>query len=325
VLIRTLATALLVLPLAACPQQKAPQQDPNVVATVNGEPIATQSFVQELARETQAMEGDGPRSPEQIEPYKQALLNTSIERALLLQEARKKDVSVGADEVDRAVLALASEYPAGTFDEALARSQTTKSELERRTRVELTIEALFEKEVYARVAVTEEQIRRYFDEHPDEFQVPEQVHAAQIVVKGLDEARRIQQQLWQGKKFGDLARRYSLSPDAKVGGDLGFFSRGQMPPAFDEVVFRLNVGQVSDVVSSEYGFHLFKLLEKRPAEKRDLGEARTEIEQKLLKDLRAQRQREYVAALRAKADIKVNDQVLQALSVRPLGAPVQAP
>lgn len=302
--------------LAACTQQVKPQQDPNVIATVNGEPIMRAEFEQQLAREAQAMEGVGPRTPEQMEPYKQTLLDTMVEKLLLLQAARAAGVTVTADEVDRRVLALSSEYPAGTFDEALSQSQTTRDALTRTTRQQLTIEKLFQTQVFSRVAVTEDQIRRYFEEHAEEFTEPEQVHAQQIVVKGLDEAKRIQQQLWQGKKFGDLARRFSLSPDAKVGGDLGFFSRGQMPPAFDEVVFKLNAGGTSEVVSTEYGFHLFRVIEKKPARKRELAEVRAKIEEKLVSELRATAQREFVAGLRAKAELKVNNETMLLVSGR---------
>lgn len=298
------------LALSACPQQQGPKQDPNVIATVNGEVIKREDFERKLAREAQAMEGNGPHTPEQVEPYKQALVETLIERALLLQAAAAAGLAVTAEEVDRRVLALASEYPAGTFDEALAKSGTTRAGLTRSTREQLTIEKLLAQEVLARVAVTEEQVRAYYEEHAAEFSEPEQVHALQIVVKGLDEAKRVQQQLWQGKKFQDLARRYSLTPDARVGGDLGFFARGQMPPAFDEVVFKLSVGGTSEVVSTEYGFHLFRVLEKKPARKRELLEVRGEIEEKLLAGLRAEAQREFVAALRKKAAIVVNDQTM---------------
>jgi peptidyl-prolyl cis-trans isomerase C/foldase protein PrsA len=305
------------LALPACPKQQAEQEDSSVVATVNGEVIARGDFERLLTREAQAMEDVGPRSPQQIEPYKQTLLDTLVEHALLLQAARAAQVEVTAEEVDRRVLALASEYPAGTFDEALEQSGTTRAALTRSTREQLLIEKLLTQEVYARVAVTEEQIRRYFDEHPSEFEEPEQVHALQIVVKGLDEAKRIQQQLWQGKKFGDLARRYSLSPDAKVGGDLGFFARGTMPAAFDEVVFKLSPGGTSDVVSTEYGFHIFRVVEKKPARKKELPEVRGAIEAKLVGQLRSEAQKAYVQALRAKAVVKVNQSALQQVTGRP--------
>ena len=310
------ALLALVLVLTGCPQQQKPSQDPAVVATVNGEVLKRVDFERLLAREAQAMEGNGPRTPEQVEPYKTALLETLIERALLLQAAAAAGVTVTTEEVDRRVLALSSEYPAGTFDEALAKSQTSRAALTRSTREQLTIEKLLSQEVHARVAVTEEQISRYYEEHLADFQEPEQVHAQQIVVKGLDEAKRVQAQLWQGKKFQDLARRYSLSPDARVGGDLGFFARGTMPPAFDEVVFKLSVGGTSEVVSTEYGFHLFRVLEKKPARKREFIEVRGNIEDRLLQSLRADAQKAYVAALRAKATIVINDESLVLVSGR---------
>lgn len=304
------------LAAVSCSQQVRPAADPDIVATVNGEAITRQKFEQELAREAQPMEGDAPRTPEQIEPFKQTLLDTMIHRLLLLQAARGAGITVTSEEVDRRVLALASEYPAGSFEDVLAKNQTSRTEFSRRTREQLTIEKLFNEQVFARVAATEEQIRKTYDEHADDFTDPEQVHALQIVVKGLDEAKKVQGLLYQGKKFQDLARRYSLSPDAKVGGDLGFFARGQMPPAFDDVVFRLAPGQVSDVVSTDYGYHLFKVLEKKPAKKRDLNEVREKVEAKVLERLRSEKEKEFVAQLRAKAELKINEAILPTVTGR---------
>ncbi len=310
-----LATLLLVL--AGCPEQARPTLDPAVIATVNGDVVSRTDFERELSRELQALEGAPPRTPEQIEPYKQTLLETMVERTLLMQAAREAGVVVSPEEVDRRVLALASEYPAESFDSALAQGQTTRTELTRTTRTQLTIEKLFAQKVYARMAITEDAIRREYEEKATDFQEVESVHAQQIVVKGIDEAKRLQSQLYAGKKFSELARRYSLSPDAKVGGDLGFVARGVMPSQFDDVLFRLNVGQVSDVVSTEYGFHLFKVLEKKPARKKELFEVRAPIEQRLLAQLKEEGQKEFVKALRVKAELKVNEQVLLTVTGRP--------
>ncbi|MBK7865484.1 MAG: peptidyl-prolyl cis-trans isomerase [Archangiaceae bacterium] len=311
--------------LAACPEKARPKADPNAVATINGDVVSKGEFETELTRELQAMEGVPPRSPEQTEPFKQALLETLIERAVLLQAAKAAQVSVTPDEVDRRVLALASEYPAESFDAALAQGQTTRTELEKKTREQLIIEKLFDKEVYARVAVTEDQIRRYFDEHGPEFVEPEQVRASQIVVKGLDDAKKLQQQLWAGKKFPDLARRYSLGPEARVGGDLGWFPRGVMPAQFDEQAFKLPVGQVSEVVSTDFGFHLFKVMEKKPARKRELPEVRGQIEKRLLGELREKAQKDYVKSLRAGAVVAVNNDALQTVSTHPMRAKAVEP
>lgn len=301
--------------LVACPEPKKPKFDPNVIATINGEVLGRAEFERELSRELQAMDGP-PRTLEQIEPFKRSLLQTMVDRTLLLQAAKLVNVSVTAEEVDRQVLRASSDYPAEGFEDALSQGQLSMADLKRKTAALLTIEKLFQDHIYPRVAVTEEEIRRYYEEHASEFEQPEQVHAAQIVVKGMDEARRIQAQLRAGKKFADLARRYSLSADAKVGGDLGFFPRGVMPPAFDEVTFKLAPNQISDVVTSEYGYHLFKVLEKRPPQRPELADVRREIEEKLLAEKRLHAQTEYVKGLAAKADIQINEQALAAVAVK---------
>ncbi len=303
--------------LLGCPKQQAAVEELSVVATVNGETIARDVFERELSRETQGMEGVGPRTPEQIEPYKRALLETLTERALLMQAAKKEQVTVSQQDLERRLSALAGEYPAGTFDDVLSQGHTSRQELERTVRERLVIEKLFDQQVYARLAVSEDAIRRAYEADVEAYNVPEKVHAAQIVVKGLDEAKRIAQQLREGKKFSDMARLYSQSQDAKVGGDLGTFARGQMPPEFDEVVFRLQPNQVSEVVTTDYGFHLFKTLEKFPARKRELNEVRAQIEASLLRGLKSTAEAEYLGRLKAAASIQTNVNVINSVTGRP--------
>ncbi len=299
-------------PGAGC--NKPPKEDPDasVVASVNGEVLSRAEFEQELWRELASSE-TAQRTPEEIEPFKRTLLDTYIHRMLLLQAARKHNIAVTPEEVDRGVLRLSGDYPAGNFNEVLAQGQLSMAELKARESARLIIEKLFANEVYTRVALTEEELRGYFAAHESEYAEPEQVRAAQIVVKGMDDARKVQAQLKSGKKFADLARRYSLSADAKVGGDLGFFPRGQMPPAFDEVVFRMSPGQVSDVVETEYGYHLFRVLEKRAGRKLDFAEVRAQVESKLLAQRRAEAQAKYEQELRAKAKVWVNEATLQSI------------
>lgn len=304
----------LALLLAACAKEKGPQEDPSVVVTVNGQAITRVEFELELGREMATLDGS-PRSPEQAEPFKRALLDTLVDRALLLQAAREAKVTVSPDEVDRRLLALAAEYPGG-LDGLITGAHTTRPEITQRTLEQLTIEKLYAQHVDARIAVSEEAIRAWYDQHPEELTEEEAVHAAQIVVKGIDDAKRIQRELWAGKKFADLARRYSLSPEAKVGGDLGFFKRGVMPPAFDAVVFTLAPKQTSDVVATEFGFHLFQVMEKRPARKKDLSEARAQIEKRLLDEARREAQAAFVKGLKDKAVVAVNGSTLEQVKGR---------
>jgi parvulin-like peptidyl-prolyl isomerase len=194
--------------LCACRSHKGPALDPAVIATVNGQTLPRLEFERELTRELEFSEGAPPPTAEQLEPIKKQLLSESIEHALLLQAAKDNNVSVTADEVDRELLRMSSDFPADGFTQALAQSQMSLAELKRETTERLTIRKLFQEHVYPRVGVTEQELRAYYQAHGDELQERESVHAQQIVVKGMDEARRIQAQLRAGKKFSELAQKY---------------------------------------------------------------------------------------------------------------------
>ena len=321
-MVRACLTTVLMLAFAVgCPARKKNDFATDVIAMVNGETLSRRDFGHELSRELEALGVDPAPTPEQVEPLKKALLQNVVERTLLLQAAKAANLAATPEEVDREVLRIGADFPSEGFNEALNEGQLSMAELKQKTAALLTIEKLFTENVYPRVGVTEEEIHTYFTEHTAEFLEPEEVRAAQIVVKGLDEAKRLQVQLRAGKKFADLARKYSLSADAKVGGDLGYFPRGVMPPEFDEVAFRLAPNQTSDVVTSAYGFHLFKILDKRPAHRRGFAQVRAEVEKRLVTTKRGQAQTDYVQALKDKAQVQINEPALQALTQEVLKAP----
>jgi len=234
------------------------------------------------------------------------VLQARMDRLLFVQEAKKRGLDLQPSDVEERLRRMRADWPPQEFEALLAQRHQTLDELRAEIRAQLAQERLFHELVYPRVAVTEEEIRAELEAHPELVQEPEQVHAAQIVVKELDEAKEIRARLREGAKFADLARQRSLSADAKDGGDLGWFPRGVMPPQFDEVAFSLVPGQISDVVTTDYGFHLFKVLERRPARKKDLAAVRGEVERKLLRAKQEQAQADFVNQLRSKAEIRIN-------------------
>ena len=117
----------------------------------------------------------------------------------------------------------------------------------------------------------------------------------------------IQARLKKGDDFADLASKYSEDPGSKEhGGDLGYFSRGDMVPAFDKAAFALDVGQTSDIVTTDFGYHIIQLQEKKAAGKMSLDEIKDDLREYLFQQRGAKRFESYVKDLRSKADIKVN-------------------
>ena len=301
------AAAVALLLAAGC-RRHAPE-DPSAapVAWVNGQTVSRAEFERDLGRSLELADGTSAPTPDQLAALRRTVLQASVDRLLFLQEAARRGLEIPPADVDQRLERLRVDWPREEFEALLAQRQQTLEELRQEIRAQLVQERLFHDEVYPRVAVTEEEIRGELDSHPDLLQEPEQVHAAQIVVKELDQAKEIRAQLREGAKFADLAQERSLSADAKAGGDLGWFPRGVMPPQFDAVAFSLGPGQISDVVTTDYGFHIFKLLERRPARKRDLAVVRGEVERRLLRAKQEQAQAEFVTQLRSRAQVRINE------------------
>ena len=283
---------------------------PPSVALVNGEPISTAAFQRQLSlARAEGAEGEGP-----LDLVRKRVLDEMVARTLLLQQARARGVGVGPEQVERAFLGVRAEYPGTHFDDLLAQQKLSAAELKQRLREQLTVEKLFAEEVFPRVQVADEEVQRYHAEHPAEFEQPERVRVLQVVVKTREEALKVRDEVRRHPdKFGEVARRTSISPEGRSGGDLGYFGRGSgMPEVFD-VCFRLPLNSVSDVVPSPYGFHVFKVVDRKPASKRSFPEASPEIQRKLLRERRALAQEEYLAGLRAKAKIQIDEAALAAV------------
>jgi parvulin-like peptidyl-prolyl isomerase len=280
---------------------------PRPVALVNGEPITAEALRRELDH-ARAQGGEGG-SPDGV--LRRRLLDDAVDRALLLQEAKARSIVVGQDQVERALMRVRAEYPGSHFDDLLAEERTSEAELKARLREQLTVERLFAEQVFPRAEVGEPEVARYYAEHPQEFEQPEQVRASQIVVRTRQEAQKLRDELRRRPQtFAEVARRASLAPEGKAGGDLGWFGKGSgMPEVFD-TCFALPSQTVSQVTPSPYGFHLFKVTARRPAQHQSLDEVRPAIHDRLLRERRARAQEEYLAALRARARIEIDEKAL---------------
>jgi parvulin-like peptidyl-prolyl isomerase len=151
----------------------------------------------------------------------------------------------------------------------------------------------------------------YYERFKKDFFRPEMVHAAHIV-KNIDETTKeaealsaiqnVMDLLKAGRKFEDLADEYSDCPGR--GGDLGFFARGEMVEGFENVVFALKPGEMSDIFESPFGFHIAKVYERKPAGIAAFRDVRNDIERELWEQAKQSALREFVSQLRAKADIR---------------------
>jgi peptidyl-prolyl cis-trans isomerase C len=222
--------------------------------------------------------------PEQMKLIEGQMLNRLIQIQLLLQKATDADRAQGKKMVDLQMSSLLER--AGSqeaLDNQFKALGMTADGLRARLMQEATAQSVLQRELG--VTVTDAEVKKFYDDHPEEFEQPEMVHVRHILLMTIDPATHeklsddqiqakkkqaddILKQLRAGGDFAKLAAEYSEDPGSKDnGGDLPAFSRGQMVPEFEAAAFSLTNNQISDVVTTQYGYHIIQLLGKTPAKK----------------------------------------------------------
>ena len=222
--------------------------------------------------------------PGQLTQIESQLLDRLVQIQLLMQKATGADRTNGVKKAD---LQIASLLERAGSQEALDRQMKaigmTMPELRSKITQENTAQAVLMREL--NITVTDAETKQFYNDHPSDFEQPEMVHARHILLMTMDPATRTplpadQQQAKRkqiddllkrirgGTDFAVLAKQYSEDPGSKDnGGELPAFSRGQMVPEFEAAAFSLTNNQVSDVVTTTYGYHIIKLTDKIPAKK----------------------------------------------------------
>jgi peptidyl-prolyl cis-trans isomerase SurA len=295
----SLSAILLVATLlagAACRSQTPP--GPDVWAVVNGKEIRREE-VEKLYRSQLAL--DQPPPPhEQALSMKLAILDELINNEILLERARKLGMEATDGEVEDKFIEMKAPYTEEEFQRQLRERELTVEDLKRDLRRQLTVQKVFNREVFSRVSVSDQEIAEFYEQNREQFNVREpQYRIAQIVVtprpdpglrnrKGDDattdaEARRkaasLLQQIQAGADFNQLAMDYSEDPTtASTGGDLGYIPESALnntDPAVKRIITSMRPGEVSNVVGMGGTYRIFKMVAREAAGQRQLEDVRT--------------------------------------------------
>lgn len=319
-----LITTVLLLLCMTCPLPAAQEgTTSNVVAVVNGTVIPRSDFDMEMSQvERKLMQNGQALDSERLAEIKEKVLDSLINRELLFQESHAKGIVVDAQEVSAKVQSLRDRFPSPEeFEAALARMNITLEDLRSQLGKDMTIQKLVDDHISATISVTEKEAEDFYKANPEAFKQPEQVRARHILIK-VDEnapdeekaaARKkieeIRKKLTAGADFAALAKEESQCPSGNKGGDLGFFRRGQMVKPFEDAAFALEPGKTSDIVETEFGYHLIQPVERKPE-----GQVPFEdIKDRLIEHLKQEKlQTEVIAYLdRLKAAAKIEKKPLE--------------
>ena len=304
-------------PATPAAPKPVPAQIPEVLARVNGEAVTKADF----DRAVQALEAraGGPVPPEQRDQVLRGVLDQLIGYRALVQETKARNIAVPDGEVDARIGQIRGQFPSEeAFTQMLAQRKLTLEQVKSDARQDMAISKLIETEIASKIAVKPEQVTDFYAKNPDQFKQGESVRASHILIsvpKGADAATKAQartkaeqvlKEVKAGKDFAALATQYSGDPgSAAKGGDLGFFQQGQMVGPFNDVAFSLAPGTVSDLVETDFGFHIIKVAEKKAGRTIPLEEVKPQVEQYLEQMNRQEQTDAFVNGLKAKGKIEV--------------------
>ena len=290
----------LLLPLVFGPLSIHARVLDKVAAKVNSE-IITLSVIEERAEILRQKYVGAPISISEQDLLKEAL-NMVIEERLQIQEGKKFGFVIDEDAVDAAMeeIIKKNDLADGQLQEMLKREGRTLKSYKNHIRDQIMVSKITRFEIGNRMKVSEKSIIKYYKENQKEFWQEGKVKARHILFiaergssekirrEKLQQAKKILLKLRKGNDFAKLAMKYSEDISASNGGDVGFVGRGKMVPEFEEAVFNLKPGQVSDIVKTEYGYHIIKVEEVLPGKTLTLKDVKKRIHQILTMQMQKQ-------------------------------------
>jgi peptidyl-prolyl cis-trans isomerase C len=261
-----------------------------IVATVNGTAITRLEFDRTMKMVLAMNNITQPIPEDQKKTIENQVLKELISAELFYQEGKKYAIPDIDAKVEKKIADVRAKYPSKeAYDKAQKQTGITDKDLREFARKELYIENLIEKEIASKVTVSEADAKKFYDENPDKFKQGESVRISHILVKvdpkaSMEEKKAAREKadaalkrIKSGEDFASVAKQESADPSASEGGDLGYITKGQNVPPFMEKAFSMNVGDMSDLVATEFGYLIIKVTDKKPPRTLSYDETKQKI------------------------------------------------
>ncbi|MBI3794319.1 MAG: peptidyl-prolyl cis-trans isomerase [Nitrospinae bacterium] len=290
----------------ACDTKKAPGTTADeVVAVVNMKEIRGREFQKEYSSFKKRIKLGDANNEELEKKIRNGVMDTMIQRRLIKEEAEKAGITITPKMEEDAVAALLNGLPPTSMKGILEKQGQTYDEWKESVAHNLLMEKLLAIKISKMVSVTDDEVRKYYDEHPDEFKKPARARVLNILTDNADDAEKIRGSLANGADFSEMAKKYSKSPEAEQGGDLGMTEEGQMPKELDEVIFKLKENETSKVIKSAYGFQIIRVTKTEKAGITPFQDAKEKIHNRMFQERLEKRFSEWLQELRRNAKVTV--------------------
>jgi len=287
------------------------------VAAVNGSLISQEDFDREMIGVKKRLAKLGKSLDDsQLLTIKEKILENLIDRELLYQESQKTGIKVDEAEINEQWEKLKKRFPSeAEFKAALGKVKLSEAIVRSQIKRGLIIKKFIDKQIIEKITVLNKEIKTYYESNPGSFKQPEQVRASHILIKlnpKADESQKVvarkkieavQMKLKKGENFAILAKEFSEGPSSVKGGDLGYFNKGQMVKSFEKVAFALKPGEVSGITETKFGYHLIKVVDKKPEGMMKYEEIKDRLQQYLKQQKTQEKLDIFIKKLKGKAKV----------------------
>ena len=304
-------------PAGAAVIKPMPANIPDVLARVNGEAIERWEF-DSAVRRVEARAG-GPVPPDKRDEVLRGILDQLVAYHLLAQESRARKIEIADADVEAQLGQLRGSFPTDqAFQQGMAAQGLTLDQVRKQAQTNLLVQKVIDAEVASKIVVADADVNAFYQQNLERFKQGDSVRASHILIalpqkptaeqraQAKTKAQAVLKQVRGGADFAALARAESQDPgSAPNGGDLGFFVRGQMAPAFEEAAFETKPGTVSGVVETPFGFHIIKVHARRGPRTAPLIEVSGQIKSFLEQGQREQKLQQFVEQVKTKSKIEI--------------------
>ena len=311
------------------PEQTAPAASDadNIAVTVNGVDI-TESDIEKLIQPQLDMiaKKNTQLPPEFAGQYKKQMRQKFLEQLILEQlldeKVKEANIVISDEEAVSTLVKMISPQKPLSIEELKGKIESfgqSFDQVKQQTQKRLGYQKFMETQWAGKINITDDDTKKYYDENLKKFETPEQVRASHILIKpeptdpnadpneakatAKTKAQDLLKQIKDGADFAELAKANSTCPSAAQGGDLKFFPRGQMVPPFDKAAFALEVGKISDIVETQFGYHIIKVTDHKDGGVISYEQAKDNIVKQLMQKKQSELAQEYIKSLKANANI----------------------
>jgi parvulin-like peptidyl-prolyl isomerase len=300
----------LALCLPGCQGKNGAETEGRPVIVVDGQVLTLSEFNEYFEPLKMNYGREEPGNDSSLREARARFLLELIEEMIILRRAEELGLRVSPAELQQALENLGRGYDDQGLQDMFMRQAISSETWQERVKRQLLVAKVLNQDLEQHISVTPEEMRQYYDEHQDEWAQAEQVRVWHILLPSREKANDVLKKIQDGDSFAAIAREHSTAPEASAGGDMGYVARGQLPEELDGPIFSLKPGRVSQAIKTSYGFHIFKVVEIRPAGKLGLDDRVKEIRKRVKKEKVEAAYGPWLAKLRSRYKITVNKEII---------------